>query len=162
MGKRRPGRPKTIVNPNIGKRLKLIRKHLGITQPEFAECYEVSEQSIRNWENGIFTVPDRVLEDLSERLSIDIRFLECKTDIPNYDDVLKKFDEKYDSKQLSIEVKLYETFIKYIELLGHDISNITGEELSQIENGVRDFANFKINQIKNNPLATNARGERKD
>lgn len=142
------GRPRKDVNPNIGKRIKLIRKHLKMTQLEFAEHYGVSEQAIRNWENGRNAVPGSVLEDLSERLSIDIRFLLCKTDFPNLNDVFERFDKTTDTEQLSKEIRRYEVFVEYLKLLGHDITNYQAEEISHMEKEISEFVNFKINQLR--------------
>lgn len=142
------GRPKKDVNPDIGKRIKLIRKHLKMTQLEFAEYYGVSEQAIRNWENGRNSVPGSVLEDLSERLSIDIKFLLCKADLPNLKDILERFDSAIDTGQISKEVRQYELFVEYLKLLGHDVTNYDPEEISHMEKEIREFINFKIDQLR--------------
>ena len=142
------GRPKLDVNPNIGKRLKFIRKKLKMTQLDFAERYDVSEQTIRNWENGRNTVPDAVLDDVSESLSIDMQFLKCKTDDPKHIESMKKFDGGIDTEQLTKDVSIYETFLKYLDLLEFDMSSCSPKEINQIEKETRDFINFQISKEK--------------
>ncbi|KAB3534410.1 helix-turn-helix transcriptional regulator [Alkaliphilus pronyensis] len=142
------GRPKLDVNPNIGKRLKLIRKNLKMTQLDFAERYNVSEQTIRNWENGRNTVPDAVLDDLSANLAIDMQFLKCKTDDPKYIESMKKFDSGIDTEQLTKDVAIHETFLKYLDLLEIDVSSCSPKEINQIEKETREFINFQISKLK--------------
>lgn len=147
MGKSKMGRPKVNVNPEIGERLKLIRKHLKMTQLDFASYYNVSEQAIRNWESGKNTVPPYVLEDLSERLSLDMTFLKCKTDEPRLNEILRKWDESSNTVDLSKDLAIYETFTNYLNLISSDVSQCTPEDIDEIEKETREFISFQVSKI---------------
>lgn len=59
----------------IGKKIKRIRKKLGITQTEFGNLFGVSKQSVSSWENGV-NMPDVAsLIDIAKKCNVDILYL---------------------------------------------------------------------------------------
>lgn len=55
----------------IGKTLKAIRKEKGMTQVQLAKLLDVSEASVRNWEQGISTPNRTCRQILKDKLGID-------------------------------------------------------------------------------------------
>lgn len=55
----------------IGKTLKAIRKEKGMTQVQLAKLLDVSEASVRNWEQGISTQNRTCRQILKDKLGID-------------------------------------------------------------------------------------------
>jgi transcriptional regulator with XRE-family HTH domain len=62
------------VNKAIGKRLRLRRKELGMTQQNVAESVGVSYQHIQKFETGKSRVPPATLILLSQKLQTKISF----------------------------------------------------------------------------------------
>jgi len=61
-----------------------LRKQLGDTQTEFAERYNIPFRTIQNWEAGVRTPPEYLLELLESRVKEDI--INRKTNVlPEYD-----------------------------------------------------------------------------
>jgi len=61
-----------------------LRKQLGDTQTEFAERYHIPFRTIQNWEAGVRTPPEYLLELLESRVKEDI--INRKTNVlPEYD-----------------------------------------------------------------------------
>jgi transcriptional regulator with XRE-family HTH domain len=81
---RRPGRPKTgIPNPidvQLGTRLRLRRKMLGLSQEKLGEMIGVTFQQIQKYERGANQIRVSRLHDLSRVLDVPISFFFCNTD----------------------------------------------------------------------------------
>ena len=61
-----------------------LRKQLGDTQTEFAERYNIPFRTIQNWEAGVRTPPEYLLELLESRVKEDV--INRKTNVlPEYD-----------------------------------------------------------------------------
>lgn len=61
-----------------------LRKQLGDTQTEFAERYHIPFRTIQNWEAGVRTPPEYLLELLESRVKEDV--INRKTNVlPEYD-----------------------------------------------------------------------------
>ena len=59
----------------IGKRLKRIRKELGLTQKEFATSIEISEATLRRYESGQNFPDAEVLERIADKYGVNIHWL---------------------------------------------------------------------------------------
>ncbi|GAB6075420.1 helix-turn-helix domain-containing protein [Desulfurobacterium crinifex] len=59
----------------IGKRLKKVRKTLGITQRNFAKEIGISEATLRRYENEQFLPDAEVLQRLAKKFGINIHWL---------------------------------------------------------------------------------------
>ena len=55
----------------LGQQLKAIRKEKGMTQVQLAKFLDVSEASVRNWEQGTSTPNRTCLQILKDKLGID-------------------------------------------------------------------------------------------
>lgn len=55
----------------FGQQLKTIRKEKGMTQVQLAKFLDVSEASVRNWEQGTSTPNRTCLQILKDKLGID-------------------------------------------------------------------------------------------
>lgn len=112
---------------SIGERLKVVRKRiLNATQAEFAERYDVSEQTVRMWEKGVYSVPDVVLYDISDITGIDIDFLKCKYDHPFFHDLLKKWNESITDDWMK-EYRSQSLLFEYCDSIGHSFLKILDE-----------------------------------
>jgi len=59
----------------IGKRLKKIRKELGLTQKEFASSIEISEATLRRYESGQNFPDAEVLERIANKYGVNTHWL---------------------------------------------------------------------------------------
>ena len=60
---------------SIAKNIKMIRKQKGWTQQQMADFLFVTRQTVSNWENGR-ALPDlETIEQISEKLGVDSRYL---------------------------------------------------------------------------------------
>ena len=98
MGRHPKTQKQSDLDKKIGARLKLVRSQLTntngkkVTQLQFAERYNTTEQTVRMWEKGVYTIPDEILLDLSEFIGVDFDFLKCKYDTPNLNESLQQWD----------------------------------------------------------------------
>jgi repressor LexA len=60
---------------NLGERLKLLRKHLGLTQLEFARRIGIGEKTLRNYESGKFAPKESVLKTIEQTFSVNPSWL---------------------------------------------------------------------------------------
>ena len=140
---------KREIDVRIGERLKTVRKHLfKATQAEFAEVYNVSEQTVRMWEKGVYSVPDDVLRNIANKAGIDFDFLKCKYDDPILSDHIKKWNgnakkiiNEYHSQQLLFEYcdSIGYSFSEVLEELGLTGTNENGENPPETEQIINDF-----------------------
>lgn len=103
------GRKKEVINPKMGERIKEVRKKLNLTQNEFAEKYDVSEQSVRNWEAGRRKPSTSTLEKISYDSDTDISYLLCINEV---------FEEMIDTNTKELEKDI---FIQYLESIGYEV-----------------------------------------
>ncbi len=59
----------------IGRRLKKIRRKLGLTQKEFATSIEISEATLRRYESGQNFPDAEVLERIADKYGVNIHWL---------------------------------------------------------------------------------------
>ncbi len=96
---------------SISKNLKNIRKKKGWTQQQMADCLFVTRQTISNWENGR-ALPDlETIEQISQKLEIDSRYL-----------LYGKLTEKNYRKLKSFSGTLIMTVILFLFLIAEKIS----------------------------------------
>lgn len=103
------GRKKEVINPKMGERIKEVRKKLNLTQNEFAEKYDVSEQSVRNWEAGRRRPSTSTLEKISYDSNTDISYLLC------FNEVL---EETIDTNTTELEKDI---LVQYLESIGYEV-----------------------------------------
>lgn len=60
---------------NFGIKIKYLRKEKKISQEELGRRFEVTKQTVSNWENGVSTPSYETLIGLAELFSVDINFL---------------------------------------------------------------------------------------
>lgn len=107
---------------HVGERIKHLRKERRWTQTELAERVNVSSQVVSNWERH-YTDPDHDdIARLSREFKVSSDYLLGRTKEPHQlftedekdllnsidlsdEDLLKKFNFKYDGKELSEELK---------------------------------------------------------
>ena len=65
---------KEIIDPTIGKRLKLRRMMLGISQQELSEAVNVSVKQIQKYENSTSPIAGSILLVLSKLLNTSIQY----------------------------------------------------------------------------------------
>lgn len=126
MSRRAKTQRQVELDKKIGKRLKLVRSQMKkengrkVTQSDFAEHYGVSDQAVRDWEAGRSSVPEIVLENLSDSLGIDIDFLKCRYDLPNLSELLEKWDKQRPNMKYEVEHYYYERqLLETAEKLGY-------------------------------------------
>lgn len=117
---------------------------MGLTQAQFAEQYSVSDQTVRNWESGLYKVPQRVIDDLVFNLGIDANFILGKTSDPFQSESLKKFN----NPNLASETEQFEFYIKLLESFNINISEIDYEDLNSILKDIEKYIKFRINELK--------------
>ncbi|GAB6075729.1 helix-turn-helix domain-containing protein [Desulfurobacterium crinifex] len=85
---------------NIGERLKLLRKQLGLTQVKFAEKLGRSKRSIQEWESGRNEPSERVLRLIEQTFSVNPEWLRHgKGEMfvkkkPDLEELLEEFTEE--------------------------------------------------------------------
>lgn len=104
------GRKKEVINPNIGQRIKMIRKENNLTQAQFAELFSVTEQTVRNWEAGRRKIDLEIIREICNRFDCDMAYVlgidaEIETRIEA--DVSSKYADS--------------VFISYLSTLGIDV-----------------------------------------
>lgn len=72
----------------IGKRLKQLRKKIGMSQKEFAEKLNITPSSLNNYEVGRRNIPPEILADLSDKFNVNIDWLLTGND-PMFKDELE-------------------------------------------------------------------------
>ncbi|NEZ80360.1 XRE family transcriptional regulator [Clostridium botulinum] len=60
---------------NKGQRVKELRKHLNLTQQEFANKLHVSRSNIGNIENGIINLSERNIKDICKTFNVSENWL---------------------------------------------------------------------------------------
>ena len=63
------------MNVEVGRRLKEIRKHLNMSQKDFANKYGMSQQILSKYENGKSDISDRIKTSLADEFNININWL---------------------------------------------------------------------------------------
>lgn len=83
----------------VGKRIKIIRQHFGLSQPKFGEKLGVSRDVISNIEQGRVPLKPLLAEHICSVFSVDMVWLNCgegemiiETDASIYEDLKKEFN----------------------------------------------------------------------
>ena len=61
-----------LINKEIGRKIRQMRKHWGLSQMELAERIGISFQQIQKYEKGATTISVNRLQQISDALGIDI------------------------------------------------------------------------------------------
>jgi len=74
---------KSIDSKLIGKRLKITRKDLKLTQEKLADVLGTTHSAISAYENGITLIPTIFLYEFSKRYNISMDYLTCRNNEKN-------------------------------------------------------------------------------
>ena len=74
----------------FGKRLKLLRKNLKLTQSQLGENLNLSQRAISSYENGLRFPDELVLNLIADYFNVSVDYLLGRTDIKNIYLYLKK------------------------------------------------------------------------
>ncbi len=111
---------------SIAKNIKMIRKKKGWTQQQMADFLFVTRQTVSNWENGR-ALPDlETIEQISEKLGVDSRYL-----------LYGRLNEEKYRKLNSLTVTLVMTVLMFLFLI---IEKISHKILSRIS----EYAGYYI------------------
>lgn len=82
----------TLINKNIGEKLRQMRRYLGLSQMELAERVGISFQQIQKYEKGITNISVTRLRQVSEALGTNIGvFLEPEIEVPKIAEPVKTY-----------------------------------------------------------------------
>ncbi len=102
------GRKKETIDPQIGIRIKEVRKKNNLTQAQFASMFYVTEQTVRNWESGRRKVDLEMIRNICDTLKCDISYI-LGIDTLIEETIDTDIDNLLNSSQ---------TFISYLESIG--------------------------------------------
>lgn len=105
------GRKKETINPEIGQRIKEIRKQHNLTQPQFGELFDVTEQTVRNWESGRRKIDFNTIQKICSEFQCDISYVLG----------IQKIIEKSIDSGIDTLMNQSELFISYLESIGFTV-----------------------------------------
>lgn len=106
---------------SIGKKIKNIRKSLGLTQRELGDKIGKSEISIRKYESGSTNIPVEVLLKIAYALNVDPK------------EIVSDIGEGFDH---------IEIFKQYLESKDHYVNDILFIE--EMESHISEYVKFKL------------------
>ncbi|MCU9808335.1 helix-turn-helix domain-containing protein [Paraclostridium sp. AKS46] len=74
----------------FGKRLKLLRTNLNLTQKQLGKNLNLSQRAISSYENGLRFPDEQILNLIADYFNVSIDYLLGRTDIKNIYLYLKK------------------------------------------------------------------------
>lgn len=74
----------------FGKRLKLLRTNLNLTQKQLGKNLNLSQRAISSYENGLRFPDEQILNLIADYFNVSIDYLMGRTDIKNIYLYLKK------------------------------------------------------------------------
>lgn len=74
----------------FGKRLKLLRTNLKLTQKQLGEYLNLSQRAISSYENGLRFPDEQILNLIANYFNVSVDYLLGRTDIKNIYLYLKK------------------------------------------------------------------------
>ena len=107
-----------MINKEIGRKIRQLRKHWGLSQMELAERIGISFQQIQKYEKGATTISVSRLQQISEALGIEITgFFREETKGPIVRDVGTGYGPEGDSFRMNQpltpeEIRLLKLFRK--------------------------------------------------
>lgn len=116
--------PAGTSQPDIhaGKRLALIRKELGMTQHEFAECFNVPQGSLANYERGAREIPISLLKDLYIKKNISpVRIISNDKEAPS------KSESKSTSQTITNILKDMREMKAEVEILRSEVKKLKSD-----------------------------------
>ena len=105
------GRKAEKKSPEIGANIKELRKQKGMTQEQLAKEFDVTVQTVRNWESGRRTINLNTLQEICKRFDCDISDLLGINQIIE-DAVDSEWDEVIEKNRL---------FVEYLESIGFSV-----------------------------------------
>ena len=124
------------INKEVGQRLEILRKEMGMTHEQFSEYIQVSPSQARNYQKGRQPVPIDVIDRLSNGSDLLKSWLLCQSDIRDFNDIVRqsisilnscsaddyKFQDtllyllqRYGYSKLVIDIDSYSNFISYMD-----------------------------------------------
>ena len=107
---------KKVQNQQVGKRIKAIRKELGLTMKEFGEKFDppASDSIVSRWENGINMPNNERLQKISELGNVSIHYLILGSEYnQNHDE--SKSESKRHNMLSSEQIDVLKIFIRNYE-----------------------------------------------
>ncbi len=92
----------------LGKRIKELRKSLGITQIELAEKVDVDPKYVSRIETGISNPSLKTVEKISEIMNVDVARLFKPDEINEKNKIISKITERLHSTSLKNAQTIYE------------------------------------------------------
>ena len=104
----------------VGKRIKLRRKQLGLTQKQLGELVELSEGSVSRYESGsIKDAPTQKLNDFAKALNIEVAWIigfKAETDkFQMAQDLINRIQEFDDEKSIEL-INVFNSFINLLKV----------------------------------------------
>ncbi len=95
---------------SFSKRLKYLREEKGLSQIELSKEFNISRQSISNYENGLrFPNDEKLIVRIAEFFNVSIDYLFGKTNIRNSNlSIVKEEGEEYSTKINALERLFYQ------------------------------------------------------
>jgi transcriptional regulator with XRE-family HTH domain len=111
---------------NFIKRFKEERLRLGLNQVEIAKIFNVSKQTVSNWENGKRSPDTETLIKLADMFGVSVDYLICRTDKRNESDLDCSDNFSSDDDEKDVE-KIID------ELMNQSGLMLCGEPLSEVD-----------------------------
>jgi transcriptional regulator with XRE-family HTH domain len=111
---------------NFIKRFKEERLRLGLNQVEIAKIFNVSKQTVSNWENGKRSPDTETLIKLADMFGVSVDYLICRTDKRNESDLDCSDNFSSDDEEKDVE-KIID------ELMNQSGLMLCGEPLSEVD-----------------------------
>lgn len=94
----------------FSKRFKYLREENGLSQKELAKEFNISRQSISNYENGLrFPNDEKLIINIANYFNVSLDYLFGKTNIRNINtSIVKEEEEEYSAKNEALEELFYE------------------------------------------------------
>jgi|Deesub1362B_J571_1020462.scaffolds.fasta_scaffold00015_177 transcriptional regulator with XRE-family HTH domain len=92
------------IHKNIGSRIREVRKEKKLTQVEFAELFDITQDKLSKYETGMVCAPIELLLKISEKFKISLNWL------------LKGKGDKYTPKEQKLDEDIY-TIAKKMQTL---------------------------------------------
>jgi transcriptional regulator with XRE-family HTH domain len=90
-------------------RLKNLRDEKGLSQVELAKILNISRQSVGNYENGLrFPNDEKLIIKIADYFNVSIDYLFGKTNIRNFNIIIKEDEETYCKKNSALENLFHE------------------------------------------------------
>lgn len=137
----------------IGNKLKSYRLNKGITQKEFAEMLEMTQQQLGAYENGVRIPRPDTIKKIADKMNISVEEFETTPtaptgSTPEYIDLILDALEKNLPKgyKLCCEEDNGILYLKYPD--GAVSTELSIEQIQNIIQNVTDYCKFELNKLR--------------